>query len=88
MQSSRFDDSQDVSSSKDSQDDGSQMLDTRKIEEMIEKHKTTVSSYLQHCCVAMLTAFTVGQNPSSRRRIASPQSAGRGLGHIATTKAS
>jgi hypothetical protein len=88
MQSSRFDDSQDVSSSKDSQDDGSQMLDTRKIEEMLEKHKTTVIFYLHYYHVAMLTAFAVGQNPPSRRRIASPQSAGRGLGHIATTKGS
>jgi hypothetical protein len=42
MQSTRFNDSQDVWSSKDSQD-GSQMLDTAKIQEMIDRHKTTVS---------------------------------------------
>lgn len=43
LQSSRFDDLQDVSSSKDSQD-GSQMLDTKRIEDMIEQHKAIVST--------------------------------------------
>ena len=62
MQSSRSDDSQDVGSSKNSQD-GSQMLDTRKIEEIVEKHKTTVSAPLHHYPVVLLMGFAVGQNP-------------------------
>jgi len=42
MQTTRFNDSQDNWSSKDSQD-GSQMLDTAKIQEMMDRHKSTVS---------------------------------------------
>jgi len=42
MPKTQFDASQDIGSSKDSQD-GSQMLDTMKIQEMIDRHKATVS---------------------------------------------
>jgi hypothetical protein len=48
MQSTRLDSSQDVSSNNDLQDqDGSQVLDSKNVNEMLEKHKAAVGIHLK-----------------------------------------
>lgn len=56
MPNSRSDDSQDVGSSKDSQD-GSQMLDSVKIQDLVDRHTASVSIRLGYNLVDKLTVY-------------------------------
>ena len=64
MPNSRSDDSQDVGSSKDSQD-GSQMLDSVKIQDLVDRHTASVSVLSSCKLVHKLIPIATGQGSPS-----------------------
>jgi len=83
MPNSRSDDSQDVGSSKDSQD-GSQMLDSVKIQDLVDRHTASVSDCLSCRLVDELTDYCTGQNSPSQRGGPHSQSTRRRIRSIAS----